>query len=108
MDHLAVEGVAAQRQAMAEDHRLTRSPILVIDLGSVLGRDRAHGSGSLSMRGYGRLIAGPAGRGGNQGQRGGTRASEKDPPAGRLSFPLMVNGLFDAHPLLSPEDVTTS
>src|SRR5260370_33216356 len=71
---------------MTEDDRLTRSPIVVIDLGSVLGRDGAHCPGSLSLRGWGRLTAGPAGRGGGQGQGGDARAGEKDPPAGRRTL----------------------
>ncbi len=41
-EHLVLEGVGAERPAMAEDDRLSRAPILVIDLGAVLGRDRAH------------------------------------------------------------------
>src|SRR6266403_2028852 len=78
IEHLVLKGIAAQRPAMAEDDRLTRSPILVIDLGSVLGRDRAHGPGSLSMMGYGRLTSGCAACGRNQGQRGDTHVGEKD------------------------------
>src|SRR6266851_6508191 len=85
---------------MTEDDRLTRSPVLVIDLGSVLGRDPAHGSGSLSVRGYGRLTAGPAGRRGGQGQRGDTRAGEKDTPAGGGALALRFIGRVDAHGLL--------
>src|SRR5205823_11283838 len=46
--HLVFPGVGAQRPAMAEDHGLSATPVLVIDLRAVLGRDRAHGVLSLS------------------------------------------------------------
>ena len=46
--HLRVPVIGRQRPAMAEDDRLTVAPILVIDLGAVLGRDRGHGAASLA------------------------------------------------------------
>jgi|SRR6516164_5435359 len=33
-------GIRAQRPSVAEQHRLTRSPILVLDLGGISGRNR--------------------------------------------------------------------
>ena len=41
-EHLVLEGVRAQRPAVTEDDRLSLAPVLVIDLSSVLGRDRVH------------------------------------------------------------------
>ena len=41
-EQLLVPGVGVERPAVAEDHRLTRSPILVIDLCSVLRGDGRH------------------------------------------------------------------
>ena len=42
-EHLVLERVRRQRPPMAEDHRLPRPPVIVVDLGSILGRDRRHG-----------------------------------------------------------------
>src|SRR5262249_27250746 len=41
-EHLVLEGVRAQRPAVAEHDRLSRSPVIEIDLGSVSCCDRAH------------------------------------------------------------------
>src|SRR6266850_6096304 len=38
--HLVFPGVRAQRPAMAEDNRLSFTPVLVVDLRSVFGRNR--------------------------------------------------------------------
>src|SRR5215216_159786 len=40
--HLGIPVVGRKRPAMAEDDRLTRAPVLVEDLGSVIRGDRAH------------------------------------------------------------------
>src|SRR5205085_339784 len=40
--HLRVPVIGRERPAMREHHRLTRTPILVINLGAVLGLDRWH------------------------------------------------------------------
>ena len=40
--HLVVPIVGAQRPAVMEDDGLARAPVLVEDLGAVLGRDRVH------------------------------------------------------------------
>ena len=42
-EHLVLEGVGAQRPAVAEDDRLPGTPVLVVDLGTVLGSDHGHG-----------------------------------------------------------------
>src|ERR1700686_2357191 len=49
-DHLVVPHVGIERPAVAEDDRLAGSPVLVEDLGAVLGGDptRAHGGGPPS------------------------------------------------------------
>ena len=47
-EHLVLEGVGAERPAMAEHHRLTIALIVVIDLRAVLGRDRSHDYSSAS------------------------------------------------------------
>ena len=39
-EHLVLEGVGAERPAMAEDDRLSRAPVLVVNLRPVLGGDR--------------------------------------------------------------------
>lgn len=41
-EHLRFPGVCAQRPAVTEDDRLTRAPVLVIDLRFVPSSDRAH------------------------------------------------------------------
>ena len=41
-EHLVLEGVRAQRPAVAEDDGLSAAPVLVIDLRAVFGRDRGH------------------------------------------------------------------
>jgi hypothetical protein len=46
-EHLVFERVGGERPAVAEDDRLTLAPILVVDLGAVLCRDRAHRGSSL-------------------------------------------------------------
>ena len=48
--HLRVPVVQRQRPAVAEDHRLSRSPVLVVDLYAVVGCDRAHGREPLIVR----------------------------------------------------------
>jgi hypothetical protein len=40
-EHLVFERVGRERPAVAEHHRLPASPVLVLDAGSVLCRDRA-------------------------------------------------------------------
>src|SRR5438552_7527844 len=40
--HLVLKSVRAQRPAVAEGNGLTRAPIIVINLRSVFGSDRAH------------------------------------------------------------------
>src|SRR5271156_6237984 len=42
-EHLVFERVCAKRPAMAENDRLTPTPILVVDLGAVLGGHQTHG-----------------------------------------------------------------
>ena len=44
--HLGVPVVAAERPAMMEDNWLALAPVLVENLGTILGRDCAHGSAS--------------------------------------------------------------
>ena len=41
-EHLCFPGVRAERPAVAEYDRLSRAPILVVDLGAVFGVDRGH------------------------------------------------------------------
>ena len=48
-DHLVFEGVRAERPAVAEHHRLSAAPILIVDLRAVCRRDRAHRVASLCM-----------------------------------------------------------
>jgi hypothetical protein len=48
-DHLVFEGVRAERPAVAEHHRLSTAPILIIDWRAVCRRDRAHRVASLCM-----------------------------------------------------------
>src|SRR5581483_7168099 len=43
IEHMVLEGVAAEGPTVAEDDGLTLAPVLVIDLGAVLRGDRAHG-----------------------------------------------------------------
>src|SRR5690606_10973377 len=45
VEHLRVPAVGAQRPAVVEDDGLAvpRAPILVVDLGTVVARDRGHG-----------------------------------------------------------------
>ncbi len=45
--HLVLEGVRAQRPAVAEHHGLPLAPVLVIELHAVFGGDRAHGHASV-------------------------------------------------------------
>jgi len=40
-EHLILERVGVERPAMTEDYGLTRAPVLVVDLGAVLGSDHA-------------------------------------------------------------------
>jgi hypothetical protein len=42
-DHLVLPGIGAQRPAMAEDHRLSPAPVLVVDLGAVGRGEPSHG-----------------------------------------------------------------
>ena len=46
-EHLVLEGVGGERPAMTEDDRLSRTPVLVVDLRTVLGGDRVHRPPSL-------------------------------------------------------------
>jgi hypothetical protein len=41
-EHLVLEGIGAERPPVTEDHGLPSTPILVIDLGAVLGGDGCH------------------------------------------------------------------
>jgi hypothetical protein len=41
-EHLVFKGVRVERPAVTEDDRLTGSPVLVIDLGAVFGRESTH------------------------------------------------------------------
>src|SRR5262249_50064810 len=41
-EHLVFERLCAERPAVAEDDRLTGSPVVVVEPSSVLRRDRAH------------------------------------------------------------------
>src|SRR5262249_21584044 len=41
-EHLVLKGIRAQGPAMAENHGLAHSPVLVVDLRSVFGNDRRH------------------------------------------------------------------
>ena len=43
-EHLVLECVGTERPSMAEDDGLTRAPVIVVDLGTVLRRDRCHGA----------------------------------------------------------------
>jgi hypothetical protein len=45
--HLVFEGVGVQGPAVAEDHGLSRAPVLVVKLGSIFGGEHAHGVFSL-------------------------------------------------------------
>ena len=64
--HLVLEGVGAERPAMAEDDWLSAAPVLVVNLCSVLGGDGRHGdlplgaSPSLVAFDGGRFSAFPA------------------------------------------------
>jgi hypothetical protein len=49
MQHLPVPIVRAQRPTVRENDRLPRAPILVVNLCSVLRRNRSHGFASLSL-----------------------------------------------------------
>ena len=40
--HLVFEGIGAEGPAVAEDDRLTFAPVLVVNLGSVLGGESRH------------------------------------------------------------------
>ena len=42
-EHLVFKGVGVERPAVTEDDRLTGSPVLVIDLRAVFGRESTHG-----------------------------------------------------------------
>jgi len=50
--HLVLERIRAQWPAVTENHRLPGPPVIVKDLGSIVGNDRAHGA----MIGFGYLI----------------------------------------------------
>lgn len=41
-EHLVLKSIGAQRPAVTEDNRLTCTPIIVVNLRSVLGSNRAH------------------------------------------------------------------
>jgi len=41
--HLVLEGIAVERSAMTEHDRLSGAPIILVNLGSVLGGDGWHG-----------------------------------------------------------------
>jgi hypothetical protein len=47
--HLAVPGVGVQRPAVREGDDRAGAPVLVVDLGAVLGGDRAHRVGSFAL-----------------------------------------------------------
>jgi hypothetical protein len=49
--HLCIPVIGRKRLAMAEDNRLTRAPVLVVDLCAVLGGDRAHPVDPLACSG---------------------------------------------------------
>src|SRR6267142_2309915 len=50
-EHLVLEGVRAQRPAVAEDDGLSRAPVLVINLRPVLGGDGVHAGFSFDASG---------------------------------------------------------
>jgi len=50
-EHLIFERIRAERPAMAEHHGLAATPVLVIDLRAVFGRDRTHVALSSGERG---------------------------------------------------------
>src|ERR1035438_4530613 len=58
--HLVLKSIGVQRPAVTENYGLTRTPVFVIDFGSVCGRNRGHekppwfGLGSLARLGWGR------------------------------------------------------
>src|SRR5262245_35171510 len=41
-EHLVLERICGERPAVAEDYRLPRTPVVVINLRTVLGSDRTH------------------------------------------------------------------
>jgi hypothetical protein len=49
-EHLVLERIRAQRPAMAEDHRLPRTPVVVVNLCAVLGSENAHGASFPKIR----------------------------------------------------------
>ncbi len=46
-EHLIFERIGRQRPAVAEDNRLPRAPVVVIDLSAILGGERRHGAYSF-------------------------------------------------------------
>src|SRR5713101_349494 len=57
--HLRLPGVAGERPSMRKEDRLSLSPVLVGDLGSVFGRDEGHAFGSLCLSyGFGGGLSG--------------------------------------------------
>src|SRR4051794_8484782 len=56
--HLGVPIVGRKRPAMAENDRVARAPVLVVDLRAVFGRDRAHCSVFLSLNSIERTLSG--------------------------------------------------
>jgi hypothetical protein len=51
MEHLVFKRIRAERPAMAEDHRLSGTPVFVVDLRAVFGRERTHGAFSFGWVG---------------------------------------------------------
>src|SRR5262245_50779161 len=41
-EHLVLERICGERPAVAEDYRLPRTPVVVVNLRTVLGSDRTH------------------------------------------------------------------
>ncbi len=56
IEHLIFKGISGERPAVAENHRLSAAPVLVIDLRAILGRDRAHVVLSFAVVGRGRSV----------------------------------------------------
>ncbi len=54
-EHLVFERVGRQRPAVAEHDRLPAAPVLVVDLGAVLGGEGRHGAYSLRINQMGQL-----------------------------------------------------
>src|SRR5271154_6266691 len=46
-EHLVFEHIRGKRPAVAENHRLPRTPVIVINLRAIFGRERTHGAFSF-------------------------------------------------------------